>query len=146
MFPLAWFSRATEADLSSLKERRDMLEETILAKDNIIMALSTQLENMQEAAEALPPAPKHPPKDLIDFSESYHETLKVTKYTDFIVLSVVLYEYFYHVETRRGYLKGKWITKVGVYTHMVYYICIYYIYMYNGVYGILYVGRFCKNV
>lgn len=50
-----------------------MMAETIQAKDNVIMALSSQVDNMQ--GEATSPTVRN---DLIDFSEPFHDSLKVS--------------------------------------------------------------------
>lgn len=54
-----------------------MMKETIQAKDNVIMALSSQVDNMQ--GEANSPTLRD---DLIDFSEPFHDSLKVGKRVD----------------------------------------------------------------
>lgn len=66
--------RALIKEVTEIKECQQMMHETIQAKDNVIMALSSQIENMQKDMN-----PSHIPvsEDIIDFAEPYHDSLKV---------------------------------------------------------------------
>lgn len=70
------YDRDLLKEVDGLKERQTMCQETIQAKDAVIVSLSDQLDKLTTGTSVGDPS--DPPTNLINLEESFHESVKVS--------------------------------------------------------------------